>query len=189
MSLVRWLTVRAKELDEIEAAHRAVGGHGRGRRFATQRVNHAYAVLVASQFQGFCRDLHSESLDHLVTAVSPVTWQSGLRAEFVLNRKLDFGNPSPGNVGSDFSRLGIAFWNHVKATDRRNERRCRALEELNVWRNAIAHQDFDPLKLKGKITLTLAQVRAWRGVCDELAQAFDTVMRDFITSVVGKPPW
>ena len=55
----------------MEAAHRSVGGTARGRRFATEQINHAYAVLLASQFQGFARDLHSECADRLAKAIAP----------------------------------------------------------------------------------------------------------------------
>ncbi len=47
-----WRTSRAKALDEIAHAHAAVGGTQRGRRYATQQINRAYAVMLASQFQG-----------------------------------------------------------------------------------------------------------------------------------------
>ena len=60
------MTSRRRALDEIEAAHASVGGTGPGRRYATQQINQAYAVLLASQFQGYCRDLHTESVAHLM---------------------------------------------------------------------------------------------------------------------------
>jgi len=93
-----WSTTRTQQLNDIEAAHRSVGGIGRGRRYATEQLNHAYAVLLASQFQGFCRDLHSECVDELARAVAPATFQSILRAEFLFNRSLDRGNASPGTI-------------------------------------------------------------------------------------------
>src|SRR5437879_257545 len=109
-SLHTWRTVRRAALDELEAAHRSVGGHGRGRRYATQQINQAYAVLLSSQFQGFCRDLHTESALFLVGSVQPVTLKQTLRKDLTRSRKLDRGNPSPGNIGEDFGRLGIGFW-------------------------------------------------------------------------------
>src|SRR5580704_12662662 len=69
LALQDWLAWRAATLDEIEHAHRSVGGTGPGRRFLTQQINQAYAVLLSSQLQGFCRDLHMESADHLVATV------------------------------------------------------------------------------------------------------------------------
>ncbi len=53
-SLLRWRESQRSKLDEIMEAHRAVGGAGRWRRYATEQVNHAYAMLLSSQFQGFC---------------------------------------------------------------------------------------------------------------------------------------
>ena len=66
-----WLSKRARALDETEAAHASVGGTGPGRRYATQQINQTYAVLVASQFQGFCRDLHTESVTRLMAYIKP----------------------------------------------------------------------------------------------------------------------
>ena len=189
ISLQEWNNTRAARLDEIEHAHARVGGTGPGRRYATQQINQAYAVLLSSQFQGFCRDLHSESLDHIVRAVRPVALQTALRAEFVFRRTLDTGNPNPGNIGSDFNRFGLLFWSEVRGHDTRNEQRQKALGELNEWRNAIAHQDFDPAKLGGTTTLQLSQVREWRGAVSGLARSFDVTLSRYIATLVGAAPW
>src|SRR5438477_12133485 len=65
----RWVRTRSMELDQIQAAHTRLGGTARGRRYTTQQINRAYAVLLASQFQGFARDLHTEAADYLVAAI------------------------------------------------------------------------------------------------------------------------
>jgi hypothetical protein len=104
-ALARWNALAVPALDQIEAAHRAVGGAGRGRRYATLQVNHAYAMLLSSQFQGFCRDLHSEAVAILVGSIAPAVVRPIVRAALVQGRKLDHGNPNPGNLGSDFGRL------------------------------------------------------------------------------------
>lgn len=176
-------------MDEIENAHSRVGGNARGRRYATQQINQAYAVLLSSQFQGFCRDLHSECVDYIARAATPTTFETVLRAEFVQNRKLDRGNPNPGNIGSDFNRLGLPFWDDVKGHDARNNGRRIQIERMNDWRNAIAHQDFDPAKLGGTTTLRLDAVRSWRQATHHLAVSFDAVMQAHITFLAGKPPW
>lgn len=188
-SLAKWEFTRLRALDEIANAHRMVGGFGPGRRFATQQLNHAYAVLLSSQFQGLCRDLHSECVRHLVRRVTPATLIPILEAEFVQGRKLDKGNPNPGNIGSDFTRFGIKFWDRVLRHDARNADRKMALELLNEWRNAIAHQDFDSNKLGGTTILHLTQVRRWRNACHELAHSFNDVMSQHITSILGVSPW
>ena len=115
-SLLRWNRKRADALNEIEIAHMSVGGSERGRRYATQQINYAYAALLSSHFQGFCRDLHSECIDHIV-AIVPVQVQGFLRIEFIWNRSLDRGNPHAGAIGSDFNRLGVDFWTEVYALD------------------------------------------------------------------------
>jgi hypothetical protein len=191
-SLLRWSRERADALDEIRDAHSAIGGHGRGRRYATQQVNHAYVVLLSSQFQGFCRDLHSEAADFLITRVQPASLQQVLRARFTEGRKLDSGNPNPGNLGADFGRLGIEFWAMVSAIDRRNLNRKKELEKLNHWRNAIAHQDLDRTRLQqltGKSRLVLKDVGLWRSVCTALAQSFDRAVQGHIKALVGAAPW
>jgi len=184
----RWFKIQTAALDQMENAHASVGGKGRGRRYATDQINQGYAVLLASQFQGFCRDLHSESAAYLIDILEPPSMRPIVRAEFTRERKLDRGNANPGSLGEDFGRLGIEFWSEVKKLNPKNSARNQALAMLITWRNAIAHQDFDPVKL-GSTKLGLAQVRKWRVACERLARAFDLVMRNHIRSVTGKTPW
>ena len=188
-SLETWRTVRAKALNEIVAAHRMVGGTGRGRRFATQQLNHAFAMLLSSQFQGFCRDLHTECVDCLSDLAVNTVLKDVLHVEFSLFRKLDKGNPNPGNIGADFNRFGFVFWDELAQHDSANAARKSELELLNEWRNAIAHQDFNSPKLGGIRTLHLSHVRRWRLVCDALTVSFDEVMRRRLTAIGGTMPW
>jgi hypothetical protein len=109
VALLTWLTARAASLDEIENAHRSVGGSGPGRRTATQQINQAYAVLLSSQFQGFCRDLHTECAYLLAGRIAPASLQDAIRSDWQVYRKLDRGNPNPGNIGADFNRFGVIF--------------------------------------------------------------------------------
>src|SRR5947199_9125103 len=104
-SLLRWGGERAAALDEIEAAHAQVGGTERGRRYATQQINRAYAVLLSSEFQGFGRDLYSECVDHLVVS-APVHLQALMRAQFLWGQPFSRSNPQAGAIGSDFGRPG-----------------------------------------------------------------------------------
>lgn len=186
----QWTSTRARALDEIALAHAAVGGTGRGRRYATQQINHAYGVLLASQFQGFCRDLHSESIDHIIAAIAPPpALQPLVRVALTRDRQLDRHNAQPSSIGADFSRLVTKFWDEVDLHEPRSAARRALLESLNHWRNAIAHQDFDPVKLGGTTTLRLARVRRWRDTCQHLAQAFDEVLRRHLQVLTGASPW
>jgi hypothetical protein len=188
-SLILWQIRGRRQLDEIEAAHAAVGGVGPGRRSATQQINQAFAVLLSSQFQRFCRDLHSEAADYLTVSINPQQLRYVLRSQLVENRKLDTGNPNPGNLGSDFGRLGISFWASVLAQDPRNSARRARLENLNRWRNAIAHQDFDPVTLGGRTELRISEVRRWRKACEALAEQFDTAIATYLATISGIRAW
>ena len=99
-ALQNWSAERAAVLDEIEHAHRSVGGSGPGRRYMTQHINQAYAVFLSSQFQGFCRELHEECVNYLVAPVVSATLFPTYRNNLLFGRKLDTGNPNPGNIGS-----------------------------------------------------------------------------------------
>lgn len=182
------MTTRAAALDEIEAAHRVIGGTGRGRRYATLQINYAYTILLSSHFQGYCRDLHSECANWFVDGITSPALRASCRNAIVLNRKLDRGNPHPGHLGEDFKRFGVGFWDEVRTLDARNRLCQNRLEELNHWRNAVAHQDFDPAKL-GARPLHLGTIRRWRRVCDRLATAFDEVMRRHLQRINAASPW
>lgn len=108
-SFSRWQRSRAADLDEIEAAHGAIGGSRRGRRWATRQINHAYVVILTAHFQGYCRDLHSECLDALARVAAYDILRFVIGAGGIRGRLLDRGNPNPGNIGADFGRLGVAF--------------------------------------------------------------------------------
>jgi hypothetical protein len=187
-SLIRWNGERADALNEIENAHVMVGGTERGRRYATQQINYAYAAMLSAQFQGFCRDLHSECIDQVIS-IAPIQLAGILSKEFAWNRSLDRGNAHPGAIGSDFDRLGIDLWAEVYALDGRNQRRQRLLQELNDWRNAIAHQDFDPVAPTGAPTLHLPRVRTWRRALGGLVRHFDQVMYNYLHGLLSRPPW
>ena len=186
VALGRWQTESRAALDEIAAAHRAIGGSRAGRRYATREINHAYVVLLSSQFQRFCRDLHTEATEHVVTRVAPATVRSVLRVRLLEGRKLDKGNPNPSNLGSDFGRFEFDFWAAVRASDRRNGERQRLLSELAEWRNAIAHQDFTTTTLTPPPPLQLLHVRRWRSACEALATYFNAALMAQIASLVGE---
>ncbi|HEY3789189.1 MAG TPA: HEPN domain-containing protein [Urbifossiella sp.] len=182
-----WKTVRAAILNDVEAALNAVGGSGRGRRLALQQINRAYAVLLSAEFQGFCRELHDECIDAIKSPI-PASLQPIINREFAFNRLLDRGNPNPGNIGADFNRFGIKFWEELDKADSRVSAWKRSLEFLNDWRNAIAHHVYDVARL-GTMVLRVHQVREWRTACDRLARTFDSILREHLESITGMRPW
>lgn len=188
-ALNTWRIYRIPRLQEIEAdcLHlQAMHGAASDRAQAYIR---AYAVLLCSEFQGYCRELHNECADILVAAVVPFELRAVLRGQCLYGRKLDTGNPNVGNLGADFTRYGLDFWPAVMALDPAHVARQHRLAMLNAWRNAIAHHDYDPAELGGTITLTIPQVRDWRLDCDAFAAAFDAVMYHTLQTILGTPPW
>jgi hypothetical protein len=188
-SLQRWKADAHRALDEIEAAHRAVGGTGRGRRFAVQQINRAYLLLLASHFQRFCRDLHSECVEHLMGPPQYAAIRQIVSGILIDGRKLNWGNANAGNIGSGYARLGFDIWNWMGAASSRTEERKRKLDQLNLWRNAVAHHDFDKPRLGGRTELTLSEVREWRRTCNALALDFDRVARAYLITITGQAPW
>lgn len=189
-SLIRWQSEQRVALDQIEAAHAAVGGAGRGRRYATQQINQAYVMLLSSQFQSFCRNLHSEAVDHVCGPVGVGGARLDLlRLRLMAGRKLDKGNPNPGNIGEDFRFFDLDLWAAVHSAGVMNRRRRQYLEDLNVWRNAIAHQDFTDQRLQGRTAVRLSDVQRWRRACDGLAAEFDAVVAAHLGTILGANPW
>lgn len=189
-SLHHWQTSRLQALNEIAAAHAAVGGAGPGRRHATQQINQAYASLLSSQFQGYCRDLHSESVDHICRqGVSADPRLDLLRLRLTSGRKLDYGNPNPANLANDFLFFDLDLWKALEAHDAANRDRKKVLENLNLWRNAIAHQDFTKKELGGRTGVLLKDVRRWRANCERLAEDFDAVVGARLATIIGHNPW
>lgn len=183
----RWATIRKGALDHVEAAHAAIRTTSPSGRQATRLINHAYAVILAAEFQGFCRDLHTEAVSFLVRPLA-VSLRVIVEDEFSWNRQLDRSNATPSSLGTDFGRLGIDLWKLVDVAYPQGPLLRRKLEELNSWRNAIAHSDFDPVRLGGTI-LRLQQVRRWRWVCARLARILDRIVTDGFFVKLGSRPW
>ncbi|HEV3261219.1 MAG TPA: HEPN domain-containing protein [Gemmataceae bacterium] len=184
-----WQTDRIPRLQNVDADCLHLEALHAADPDRVQEYIRSYAVLLSSEFQGFCRDLHTECADGLVDSVNPVALRRVLRAQCVYGRKLDTGNPNAGNLGADFSRYLFDFWPAVLAIDPGHAVRQHRLAMLNAWRNAIAHHDYDPAELGGTTTLTIPQVRDWRTDCDAFATAFDAVLRNHLQATTGVSPW
>jgi hypothetical protein len=188
-ALDRWHVQRLPKLDELEAAHQAMGGQGPGRRYVTGRINDAYVVLLAAEWQGFCRDLHSEAADSIAAVARPAALQGPIRTSFTSLRRMDRGNANAAEFGTDFGRLGMAFWPSVEALHKLNSVRKRRLQQLYGWRNSIVHQDPPDPTVVGDTSPTLRWARTWRGTCDQLAEQLDRAVGRYVALLVGAQPW
>lgn len=191
-SLEAWHGESSGQLDEIEVVHGKVEGTGVGRRVLTQQVNFAYAALVTAHFQRYCRSVHSEASQVIVATVSEEAIAGVLEGLLTENRVLDKGNPTPGNLGSDFRRFGFAFWDAVEEDDKRNARRKAKLEQLCEWRNGIAHGDISRKLAAERLVperVTLDACKDWRRALNGLAVSIDKVVADQCENLGCSRPW
>ncbi len=188
-ALTQWRDASSLALDEIEAAHKKVGGPKPGRRFATQRLTHAYALLLASQFQHFCRSLHSEAYFWILAEQKlPPTIETTLHVAATTGRLLDSKNATRETIGRDFRVLVLKFWDEVGTHDAHAKTRLEKLDLLNEWRNAIAHHDFTKKNASSE-RLWLREVQEWRRACNGLAKSMDATVSAALVQLVGKAPW
>lgn len=142
-ALDRWRSVRSNELNELFAAHHALEGSGPGRRWATSELDKALLLRLASQFQGFARELHGEAavrfgeLSHPGDPVLAQVVATGLQ----VNRQLDRANAHEESLAGDFSRIEITLWSAMQARHGRTAPRREDLKWLNQARNALAHDN------------------------------------------------
>jgi hypothetical protein len=111
-SFANWAAARADRIKRLRAAHEAFGGTGPGRRWVTDELNHALILRLASEFQGFVRDLHDETGLFIARSLAPGNQQlqDSLRIPYTLHRKMNQGNADPGTLGNDFGLFGMVLW-------------------------------------------------------------------------------
>lgn len=193
-SLFKWRHERSARLDKLMQAHVVVGGSGVGRRWATEELNHAIVLRLASEFQGFCRDLHNEAVNAIALAIA----NGDTRIEEVASlayrtgRRLDRANADPVTLRRDFDLLGMSFWPDLYSQCPVKGKLWRQnLELLNSARNGLAHDDYDKVAKIAVLgwPLTLASVRRWRSSLDGLAVAMDRLVKQKVQDVWRTTPW
>lgn len=191
-SLQEWQNDASAAFDEIEKAHRAVGGTKPGRRFLTQQVNYAYVTLLAARFQGFARSLHTQTADVIAAGAHNTPYQLLLLESLTRNRALDKHNAQPNAIAEDFDRFGLDVWQRVDAARKDNDERRKKLWALITWRNAIGHYDIDAKLAKGAldpVTITLGTCTGWRSTLGVLASSLDKVAADQCEALGLPRPW
>jgi len=193
-ALLRYDHERRARLEELVAAHRLVGGPGRGRRWRTQQLNNALVLRLAAEFQGFSRDLHDLSARTFASwaAGGNTSVESALDKLLVEGRQLDRGNANPGSLGSDFGRLGFTLWPALTQRDPMTPDQQAALDLLNRARNAIAHYNEGELAAVRKTgaSITLRGFRRWQRDLDRLAVNLDAEVASQLGRLFQQPaPW
>jgi hypothetical protein len=185
-ALEEWRAGSGEVFDEIELMHRTVEG------IVTRQLTYAYVMLISAHFQRYCRALHAEAAQVLVARIPDPGPAEVLEGLLVQNLRLDKGNPTPGNLGSDFARLGFKFWDAVEARDRRNRSRRTELERLCEWRNAIVHGDVARKRAAGRLVprdLNLDTCRDWRRALGSLAFSLDRTISAHCKNLGCAEPW
>jgi hypothetical protein len=189
-ALQEWRTTQRAELDQLDAVVRGVRV---SERVLRQQLVDAYILLLAAQFQLYCRNLHGEAAGIATGHVQPARVREIMMGLFVGRRQLDRGNAHPAALTADFRLLDVDLWPELVQRDRRNHQRQRRLEQLNLWRNAIAHQSFQltpgNTATAADSDRTLRWARVWRTNCSALAHQMDTIVRVSLTNLFGTRPW
>jgi hypothetical protein len=191
-ALREWQLDASAAFDEIENAHRAVGGVKPGRRFLTQQLNYAYTTLLAARFQGFIRALHTQTVDAIADGAHDAAYRRLLRESLAWGRALDRHNAQPNSIEDDFSRFGLNVWSQVDRERSGNDERRKKLWALITWRNAIAHDDIDIKLTRGAldpVTVSLGTCRTWRSTLNVLATSLDKVAADHCQTLGLPRPW
>lgn len=189
---MQWTGEAATALDEIEGAHRAVGGTGPGRRSVTLQLNYAYVLLLAARFQGFARALHTEVANVIAVGANDPDYEALLMESLTHERRLDRGNAQLDALTKDFGRFGLRLWPRVDALDARSPARRAKLSGVMAWRNAIAHHDIDEKLAAGKLdpaSIDLATCQMWRSALNGLATTLDRVGADQCEALGLQRPW
>ncbi|MFF2087297.1 hypothetical protein ACFVVM_26285 [Nocardia sp. NPDC058176] len=165
-ALIKWNTDRAAALDSMVAVHGKVVDGKVGRQYATGHLNRALFVVLASEFQGYCRDLHDEAAWVMTDGLEPLGDPRIpiLRNALVRGRRLDGGNAQPAALGSDFSSIGMDFWPAVEAMYPTKRAQWRAFLE----------------------NMTLATFKKWRTTLKGFVAGMDKVVEAYLQDTAGK---
>ncbi|TDQ49961.1 hypothetical protein EV190_1145 [Actinorugispora endophytica] len=157
-------------------------------------MNHAVVLRLASEFQGFSRQLHTESLDFLKGRLLPGQPQfwTYLLVPYTKASILNTGNATAKALAEDFGLFGVLLWEKLRQTyPGQVDAWRRELNWLNKARNALAHEDYNQLvKLTAdSVSIDDARARKWKTVLDELTEGIDRIVGDHFGIVFGVRPW
>jgi hypothetical protein len=157
-------------------------------------LNHALILRLASEFQGFARDLHDECGLFIARCLAPGNQQlqDSLRIPYTLYRKMNQGNADPGTLGNDFGLFGMVLWADLQARYPTHAGAWnQKLLALNMARNGIAHDDGTKIARvqANGWPLTLRSVDRWKSSLDGLARGIDRAVGGHLKLMYGTTPW
>lgn len=138
-----WTTTRSADIDRVFDIHHKLTGRAAGRRHDAEHLLGAIVARLVAEFQGYCRDVHDEAVDHVVGCLG-IT-DPGLlaltRAAFIRDRDLNKGNPTWNALQNDFGRLEMRLTADMDSRFTTAPALRTKLSELMYARNAFVHSD------------------------------------------------
>lgn len=172
-ALQLWLRDSKSVFADLERAHAGMSGAGPKRQIA-----YAYVIALVAQFQLYCRAVHTETAQAILSEVSNPVVARMLEAALIEGRRLERGNPNASNLGADFGRFDIDLWRAVEKL-RGNSLHRRELTALIGWRNAIGHGNVTGRQAENKlipVEIDLNTCRHWNDTLTETVATIDEVL-------------
>ncbi len=192
-ALVTWRSSRLPRLDRMIAVHPETSG-SRTDPVVALEWTHALVLRLASEFQGFCRDLY----DDAAVAVARELAESNKRARAMIlaalkvDRSLNRGSADFNNLARDFARFQIKLWDalanrHPAAASTWK----KSLESLHSARNGVVHDELDKLRAVESQgwAMEVASVLRWRNLLDVIVEAMDDLLDAEISKLFGYTRW
>jgi hypothetical protein len=165
------MNARLTDVDQLMAAHAAVGGTQPGRRFDVEALNRASVLLLCAHFEGFLEDLMAEGLTAVNGSLDPTALTHS------------FHNPWPHRIDELFGFLGMRQASHAISWRNAANKTVRDnLSELVRTRNRLAHGTTG-------VRVYKFQVERFRRYIEGFAPRFDTLVRQRIRRLTGSDPW
>jgi hypothetical protein len=165
------LTDRLKDVDQLMAAHRAVAGPKRGRKFEVEGLNRAAVLMLTSHFEGYLEDVMAEAVQAVNPKLSASTLTGG------------FHNPWPDRIDELFAFLGMVKPSKSISWQRASNTAVRSnLKKLVGTRNKLAHGTTG-------VTVYKTDVTSLRKYVEGFARRFDALVRAQVKLLTGSNPW
>ncbi|UXY21931.1 hypothetical protein N8I84_26935 [Streptomyces cynarae] len=192
-ALVEWNTSRRQKINLLWGVHPQLTGNPP----TLWREHQALAIVIqrmATEFQGFARDLHDECTDVFSAEVAAgnSAVENVLRERLTSDRALSRGNAHSDGISKDFGRLGMTFWPSMIAADSRANNWKKDLLKLVEMRNGVAHDDAAKLaRLQREgYTLDAASLQKWQTMLDDIATSMDDMTSTYLSALLGiQRPW
>lgn len=181
-----WTSDRLLRLREVDAHCVTVQALAPPNPIFLDESLRGFVLHLSAHFQGFCRDLYTESSQALIASI-PAGLKATAQLQFAAQLSLEKGNPNYDNIKKDFNRFGFSL--NLQIAHQQGAQHVNDLAHLNAWRNRAAHQGTQPLRPGVPPSLTLPTLQRWLTSCDSLATSLDGIMHAELLRILGVAPW